>query len=645
MNESSLTEFMEQPSLYSDDRERTRNLLLLHIAASCPTDAQELSRRVTRPVKLVQEDLKELMRRDAVIVHEGTLRAPAAQRLISTADSLEVQKVHGLILAEIEAGLKVGAATLIALADSGCDDLTLLHALVNASVAAPEDTRVLAAIATVGRSRNITSGDIDVWRAQQFALAGDGALALSLLDPLLNADREETAQRATTVAAGIHLRQHALSRASVLYKHLGPEHVGRDAAWAVAAEVGRGDLAAAQDWLSTQRTNYLSNQEAGLADFATALLASVTDSGAVPLDLITRSVTALAPLGPELFLPLSPAAMGAIIALNCGETATADVLLRRGLDARLGGETGVRHQQLLLGWSHMLQGRLLSAEKLVTQISEPAALSGPELLLHGCLKAGLARRQSDFPAMRAEWRELRAKTFGLELSLFDLLPAGEFLIISARLGDTERVSSLLTQTTELLNGLNNPPLWATLFHWHGVQAAFQSENPTALIPHANALVRAGKRSTYAATLARAGRTWLKVLQRETDFESVAASVTALAEIGHTWDAARLAGQAALQHPERAEALSLMQLAREVTKEQEQQPTASARASHLTAREAQVARLVLDGQGYRSIGAQLFISPKTVEHHVARIKNRLGATSRGDLLEKLHDLFAAAGSEL
>src|SRR5690625_5633638 len=95
MNESSLTEFMEQPSLYSDDRERTRNLLLLHIAASCPTDAQELSRRVTRPVKLVQEDLKELMRRDAVIVHEGTLRAPAAQRLISTADSLEVQKVHG----------------------------------------------------------------------------------------------------------------------------------------------------------------------------------------------------------------------------------------------------------------------------------------------------------------------------------------------------------------------------------------------------------------------------------------------------------------------------------------------------------------------------------------------------------------------
>src|SRR5690625_7161711 len=115
------------------------------------------------------------MRRDAVIVHEGTLRAPAAQRLISTADSLEVKKVHGLLLAEIEAGLKVGAATLFALADSGCDDLTLLHALVNASVAAPEDTRVLAAIATVGRSRNITSGDIDVWRAQQFALAGDGA--------------------------------------------------------------------------------------------------------------------------------------------------------------------------------------------------------------------------------------------------------------------------------------------------------------------------------------------------------------------------------------------------------------------------------------------------------------------------------------
>jgi DNA-binding CsgD family transcriptional regulator len=45
----------------------------------------------------------------------------------------------------------------------------------------------------------------------------------------------------------------------------------------------------------------------------------------------------------------------------------------------------------------------------------------------------------------------------------------------------------------------------------------------------------------------------------------------------------------------------------------------------------VARLVVAGQTYREIGAQLFISAKTVEHHVSRIRQRLGASSRSDLL--------------
>ena len=48
--------------------------------------------------------------------------------------------------------------------------------------------------------------------------------------------------------------------------------------------------------------------------------------------------------------------------------------------------------------------------------------------------------------------------------------------------------------------------------------------------------------------------------------------------------------------------------------------------------------VLEGHGYRAIGERLFISPKTVEHHVARIRSRLGATSRGELLERLHDIL-------
>jgi DNA-binding CsgD family transcriptional regulator len=49
--------------------------------------------------------------------------------------------------------------------------------------------------------------------------------------------------------------------------------------------------------------------------------------------------------------------------------------------------------------------------------------------------------------------------------------------------------------------------------------------------------------------------------------------------------------------------------------------------------------VLTGLTYKEIGAQLFISAKTVEHHVARIRRRLGATSRRELFGHLQVMLA------
>ena len=53
---------------------------------------------------------------------------------------------------------------------------------------------------------------------------------------------------------------------------------------------------------------------------------------------------------------------------------------------------------------------------------------------------------------------------------------------------------------------------------------------------------------------------------------------------------------------------------------------------------QVAELLLLGMPYRDIGAQLFISAKTVEHHVARIRRRLGAESRSEMLSMLRAIL-------
>ena len=55
------------------------------------------------------------------------------------------------------------------------------------------------------------------------------------------------------------------------------------------------------------------------------------------------------------------------------------------------------------------------------------------------------------------------------------------------------------------------------------------------------------------------------------------------------------------------------------------------------REREVAELVLDGLTYKQIGEQLFISAKTVEHHIARMRQRLGLGSRGELFARLRIL--------
>ncbi|MFE3191225.1 LuxR C-terminal-related transcriptional regulator [Nocardia sp. NPDC059240] len=313
------------------------------------------------------------------------------------------------------------------------------------------------------------------------------------------------------------------------------------------------------------------------------------------------------------------------------------------------GGAGEDPQRLVLGaWVAMLGGDEHAAATLMSEV--PLAQLDPRdrLLAHGVL-VGLARRGGDHAALALAWQQATPLFDEVGADLLTLLPIGELWLAGIRLRDEARLTALVTAADELLRRLGQPPAWSNAFHWYAIQAAIAQESPEALLPHAHRLkTAAAAGDPQAAALADAGRTWVLVLRGHVVREQVEGAAARLAGLGLRWDAARLASEAALAARDSATATALLKLARTL-RAQARPPELPMRTPVPTApqprpepitdtvlseREREVAELVLLGLTYREIGARLYISAKTVEHHVARMRRRIGAGSRSELLSML-----------
>jgi DNA-binding CsgD family transcriptional regulator len=153
---------------------------------------------------------------------------------------------------------------------------------------------------------------------------------------------------------------------------------------------------------------------------------------------------------------------------------------------------------------------------------------------------------------------------------------------------------------------------------------------------------------------------MQVLSGEFECSDVESAARRLQSIGLANDGSRLAGQAAIRTTDRKVMVALMGCARTLQASgpgaatsvvddggddvpDPQSTPRPAAAPMLSQREREVAELVLTGLTYRQIGQRLFISAKTVEHHVARIRQRLDVTSRDELFAQLRMLVGASGS--
>ncbi|WP_375385884.1 LuxR C-terminal-related transcriptional regulator [uncultured Microbacterium sp.] len=360
-------------------------------------------------------------------------------------------------------------------------------------------------------------------------------------------------------------------------------------------------------------------------------------------DLVRASemYSASAAAGPS---PELPAVIAAIAAINLGELDVASSVL----DTALQDRHGWAHDRLLLWrtWVALQQEHAHDVESAVQSIAPVSrSLSPRDRLLFDAISLAIARRYHDATAVIGAWRGARESLLRARFDVFSHLPLGEFVLTAARVGQSDRMRPHFDGALAQIARLGSPPLWSAHPHWTGIQQAILLGRPGDLAPHARALVDAAPHNPLAAMMAQAGRVWTSVLAGTVNADVVEKAALGLATVGLAWDGARLAGHGAGRTQDRRTISRLLACARRLHPREELRPatleedTVSAPAKprsydDLSPREREVAALVIEGKTYAEIGTAIFISPRTAEHHIARIRRRLGATTRSDLISKL-----------
>jgi len=601
--------------------------------------------------------IRELTDQGMVLAGAETMIPAVADALLADLPAAERRRVHESV-----------ASALIAV---GADPLTAATQLRAARAYVPTSAAVFAAAAERLRFDDpaaalgwyddaITAGadpaSIAVGRAEVAVLLGLSTDAPAAANP-------DQATRAAIVAGTIeahHGRCDRATEALLAAGSLGP-------LLAVPSLVAVGDLARAQ-------SVDVSGVDAPVALrrlAEAALTAAARPAAAVPLFI--EAAEALERTSPTTVLPDTAHALGAVLSSIVGDVASAEHLLERAIALGYGGPAFVARHRLLLAWVRMRGGRydtaLLELGQGPTRLPEPgqgpasgsaatggtttpggvatASLAGAfgparEVVLRAALRAGIARRSGDIAALRDAWTGVEPALARRTVDIFSVEPLEELVVAAARLRQHGRVALVMEALDTILHRLGSPPDWAVVVGWIHLQVAIAAEDADAAARAAERIADACRHAGSPRQKAQcaAAELWARILAGDVDPDAATIVAGELAAVGLPWEGSRLVGQAAIRTTDASAARRLLERARELSSAEVVPDRGRAESAHggLSEREVEVARMVLAGDTYREIGAKLFISPKTVEHHVARIRAKVGATTRAEFVAALRSLL-------
>jgi DNA-binding NarL/FixJ family response regulator len=346
---------------------------------------------------------------------------------------------------------------------------------------------------------------------------------------------------------------------------------------------------------------------------------------------------ALERLEPTFVLPDSPHAIGALHLAAVGDHPGAELLLGRAERAAPGGPMLAARHHLLRAWVQLRAGRY---ELPVDVIRDPPHHVDPrDRLVFASIVAGIARRNGDIGRLREAWITAEPLLLAGTADLFHLEVIGELVLAAARMRQLERAQPVLERLAGLAGG-ENAGAWAVPHAWLLVQLGVETDDAEAVAAAAAVMRSVASDRPHDHALLAATDTWSTILSGRTDagfVDQVEQAANMLAERTLPWEASRLAGQAAVRVTDASVARRLLEQARLHHRAAEGTESAAVSDAGLSERELEIARYVVDGLTHREVGAQLYISPKTVEHHVSKIRRKVQAGSRAEMLAILRDL--------